>query len=32
MQGALRRLGVQPDAPMQPVELPGEGEELKEGT
>ena len=32
MQGALRRLGVPPDAPMQPVELPGEGEELKEGT
>ena len=32
MQGTLRRLGVAPDAPMQPVELPGEGEELKEGT
>ena len=32
MQGALRRLGIPPDAPMQPVELPGEGEELKEGT
>jgi len=32
MQGALRRLGVPPDAPMRPVELPGEGEELKEGT
>ncbi len=32
MQGALRRLGVPPDAPMKPVELPGEGEELKEGT
>ena len=32
MQGALRSLGVPPDAPMQPIELPGEGEELKEGT
>jgi cell division protein FtsI (penicillin-binding protein 3) len=32
MQGALRRLGVPPDAPMRPVDLPGEGEELKEGT
>ncbi len=32
VQGTLRRLGVPPDAPMQPVELPGEGEELKEGT
>ncbi|MEO8203511.1 MAG: penicillin-binding protein 2 [Betaproteobacteria bacterium] len=32
MQGALRRLGVPPDAPMRPIELPGEGEELKEGT
>jgi cell division protein FtsI (penicillin-binding protein 3) len=30
MQGALRRLGVAPDAPMQPIELPGEGEEVKE--
>ena len=32
VQGALRRLGVTPDAPMQPIELPGEGEELREGT
>jgi cell division protein FtsI (penicillin-binding protein 3) len=32
VQGALRRLGVPPDAPMQPVELPGDGDELKEGT
>jgi cell division protein FtsI (penicillin-binding protein 3) len=32
MQGALRRLGVTPDAPMQPIELPGEGEEVKEST
>ena len=32
MQGALRRLAVAPDAPMQPVELPGEGDEAKEGT
>ena len=32
MQGALRRLGVAPDAPMRPVELPGDGDELKEGT
>ena len=32
MQGALRRLGVPPDAPMRPIELPGEGEEVKEGT
>ncbi len=32
MQGALRLLGVAPDAPMEPVPLPGEGEEAKEGT
>ncbi|MBS0338073.1 MAG: penicillin-binding protein 2, partial [Proteobacteria bacterium] len=32
MQGALRSLGVPPDAPMQPVEVPGEGDEVKEGT
>ncbi len=32
MQGALRSLGVPPDAPMQPVEVPGEGDEIKEGT
>jgi len=30
MQGALRRLGVAPDAPMQPIELPPEGHEVKE--
>ena len=32
MQGALRSLGVPPDAPMRPVEVPGEGDEIKEGT
>lgn len=32
MQGALRALGVAPDAPMQPPEPPGPGEEVKEGT
>ncbi len=32
MQGALRSLGVPPDAPMQPIELPGEGDEVREGT
>ncbi len=32
MQGALRLLGVAPDAPVEPVPLPGEGEEAKEGT
>jgi cell division protein FtsI (penicillin-binding protein 3) len=32
MQGALRLLGVSPDAPMEPVPLPGEGEEAKEST
>ena len=32
MQGALRSLGVAPDAPMHPIELPGEGDEAKEGT
>lgn len=32
VQGSLRRLGVLPDAPMQPIELPGEGTEIKEGT
>jgi len=32
MQGALRLLGVAPDAPMVPVPLPGEGEEAREST
>ena len=32
MQGTLRRMGAVPDAPMRSVDLPGEGEELKEGT
>jgi cell division protein FtsI (penicillin-binding protein 3) len=32
MQGALRLLGVPHDAPLVPVELPGEGEEAKEST
>ena len=32
MQGALRMLGVPNDAPLEPVGLPGEGEELKEST
>ena len=32
MQGTLRVLGVAPDAPMLPVELPGEGQDLKEET
>lgn len=32
MQRALRRLGVPPDAPMHPIELPGESDEVKEGT
>jgi cell division protein FtsI (penicillin-binding protein 3) len=30
MAGALRALDVPPDAPMQPIELPPEGEEVKE--
>ena len=30
MAGALRVLDVSPDAPMQPIELPPEGEEVKE--
>jgi cell division protein FtsI (penicillin-binding protein 3) len=30
MAGALRLLDVQPDAPMRPLELPTEGEEVKE--
>jgi len=32
MQGALRQLGVPHDAPLEPVELPGEGDEAKEST
>jgi len=32
MQGALRMLGAPHDAPLEPVELPGEGEEAKEST
>ena len=32
MEGALRLLGVPPDAPMRPIELPGDGEEAKEST
>lgn len=32
MQGALRLLGVPHDAPLTPIELPGEGQEIKEGT
>ena len=32
MQGALRLLGVPYDAPLAPIELPGEGDEAKENT
>ncbi len=32
MQGALRLLGVPYDAPLSPIEMPGEGEEVKENT
>jgi cell division protein FtsI (penicillin-binding protein 3) len=32
MQGALRMLGAPHDAPLEPVELPGEGQEAKEST
>ena len=32
MQGALRLLGVPHDAPLEPLELPGEGQEAKEST
>ncbi|MCC6212647.1 MAG: penicillin-binding protein 2 [Burkholderiales bacterium] len=32
MQGALRLLGVPYDAPLAPIELPGEGDEAKEST
>jgi len=31
MGGALRMLGVPPDAPLKPVELPPEGSEIREG-
>lgn len=31
MGGALRMLGVPPDAPLKPLELPAEGSEIKEG-
>ncbi len=31
MGGALRMLGVPPDAPLEPLELPPEGSEIKEG-
>jgi cell division protein FtsI (penicillin-binding protein 3) len=31
MGGALRMLGVPPDAPLKPLELPPEGSEIKEG-
>jgi len=30
MEGALRRLSVSPDAPIKPIELPPEGQEVKE--
>lgn len=32
MQGALRILGVPNDAPLTPIEIPGEAQEVKEGT
>jgi hypothetical protein len=32
MQGALRMLNVPHDAPLEPLEAPGGGEELKEST
>ena len=32
MQGALRMLGVPHDAPLEPLAVPGEGEEAKEST
>jgi cell division protein FtsI (penicillin-binding protein 3) len=32
MQGALRLLGVPYDAPLTPIEMPGEGDEAKEST
>jgi hypothetical protein len=30
MAGALRRLEIAPDAPMKPIELPADGQEVKE--
>ena len=30
MEGALRLTGAPPDAPMKPIELPAEGQEVKE--
>jgi cell division protein FtsI (penicillin-binding protein 3) len=32
MQGALRLMGVSHDAPLTPIEMPGEGDEAKEST
>jgi cell division protein FtsI (penicillin-binding protein 3) len=32
MQGALRMIGAPHDAPLEPLELPGEGEETREST
>jgi len=32
MQGALRMLGVPHDAPLEPIELPGEGDDAREST
>ena len=32
MQGALRLMGVPYDAPLEPIDLPGEGDEAKENT
>src|SRR5207237_5759568 len=32
MQGALRLLGVPHDAPLEPLQMPGEGDETKEST
>jgi len=32
MQGALRLMGVPQDAPLTPLELPGEGDEIREST
>jgi hypothetical protein len=32
MQGALRMLGVPYDAPLEPLQLPGEGDDAREST
>jgi cell division protein FtsI (penicillin-binding protein 3) len=32
MQGALRMLGVPHDAPLEPIQLPGEGDDAREST